>query len=135
MPAVPRERVETALLAELSKDGLTDLRAVATSVGLSSKRRLYKGFRDLRLSIVAKNAAIRKRRVDAIENALRAAFDEQPVPTVAEVARRLGFAGARPVASRFPQLSATLNSHRRDITRSIVSSPLLQTMSDPAVQL
>lgn len=136
MPAVPRERVETALLEELNKDGLTDLRTVAASVGLSSKRRFYKGFHDLRLAIVAKNAAIRQRRVDAIENALKAAFDEQPIPTVAEVARRLGFAGARPVASRFPQLAATLSSHRHDrARRSIASSPLLQMMSDPAVQL
>ena len=78
MPAVPRERVETALLVELNRDVLTDLRTVAASVGLSSKRRLYKGFQDLRSAIVAKNTAIRQRRVDAIENPLWAAFDEQP---------------------------------------------------------
>jgi hypothetical protein len=131
---VPRIRVESALLKELNKDGPTDLRTVAASVGLSSKRRLYKGFHDLRSAIVAKNAAIRKRREDAIEKALRAAFDEQPIPTVAEVARRLGFVGARPLASRFPQLAATLSSHRDIARRSIVSSPLVKTMCDPAVQ-
>ena len=105
---VPRDRIEKALTEELSKTGFTDLRAVAASVGLSSKRRLYKDFRNLRLAIVAKNAAIRKRQVAAIENGLRAAFNEQPVPTVTEVARRLGFAAVKPLTSRFPELTTEL---------------------------
>ena len=109
---VRRDRIEKALIAELSKPGFTDLRAVAASVGLSSKRRFYRAFRDLRLAIVAKNAAIRNHRVAAIENSLRAAFNEQPVPTVTEVARRLGFAGVKPLTSRFPQLTADLQSCR-----------------------
>jgi hypothetical protein len=58
---VPRDRIEKALIEELRKADFTDLRAAAASVGLSSKRRLYKDFRDLRLAIVAKNATIKKR--------------------------------------------------------------------------
>lgn len=57
---VPRDRVEKALLEALNKDGLTYLRTVAASVGLSSTRRFFKDFRDLRLGIVAKNREIRK---------------------------------------------------------------------------
>jgi len=110
---VPRGRIEKALIEELSKPGFTDLRALTASVGLSNKMRLYEdGFRDLRLAVVAKNAAIRKQRVDGIENSLRAAFDEQPVPTVTEVARRLGFAGVAPLTSRFPELTAGLRARR-----------------------
>ena len=59
---VPRDRVERALVEALSKDGLTHLRTAA-SVGLSSTRRFYKDFRNLRLAIVAKNREIRKQRL------------------------------------------------------------------------
>ena len=109
---VPRERIEKALIAELSKVSLTSLGAVAVSVGLRNRRRLYKGFHDLRQAIVAKNERIRKQRVDAIENALRVAFDERPVPTVTEVARRLGFVCVTSVTSRFPKLAAELRRRR-----------------------
>jgi hypothetical protein len=60
---VPRDRVERALVEALNKGGLTDLRTVAASVGLSSTRRFYKDFRNLRLAVVAKNREIRKQRV------------------------------------------------------------------------
>jgi len=91
------------------------------SVGLSSTRRLYKDFHDLRAAIVAKNATIKNRRVSAttgiistaIGAALRAAFNEHPVPTVAEVARRLGYAAAKPLTSRFPELTMELRACRK----------------------
>jgi hypothetical protein len=67
---VPRDRVERALVVALNKDGLTNLRTEAASVGLSSIRRFYKGFRDLRLAIVAKNREIRKQRVHVISNSI-----------------------------------------------------------------
>ena len=124
---VPRDRIEAALLKALKKDIPTNLRAIAASLGLSTVRRLYKGFHDRRSTVVAKNAALRRQRVGAIEKALTAAFYEQPVPTVAEIARRLGFAGARPVASRFPELSATLSPHQRNsVRRSVMNSSLLR---------
>jgi hypothetical protein len=62
-------------------------------------------------------AAIKQRRLEAIRAALAAAFDEQPVPTVAEVARRLGYATVKPVTSRFPKLTMEFRVHRRRITR------------------
>ena len=110
---VPRDRIEAALTAELVKPGFTDLRAVAASVGLSSKRRLYKDFHDLRLAISAKNAAIKNHRRDAIMPTLVAAFNEQPIPTVAGVARRLGYATVKPVTSRFPELAMELRTCRK----------------------
>jgi hypothetical protein len=60
---VPRDRAEKALVEALIKDGLSHLRTVAVSVRLSSTRRFYKDFRNLRLAIVAKNRGIRKQRV------------------------------------------------------------------------
>lgn len=68
---VPRDRVESALIEAFNKDGLTNLRAVAASVGLSSTRRFYKDFRDLRLAIVAMNREIRKQQLDLIANTKR----------------------------------------------------------------
>jgi len=46
--------------------------AVAASVGLSSTRRFYKDFRNLRLAVVAKNREIRKQRVHVIANTTQA---------------------------------------------------------------
>jgi len=125
---VPRARIEEALIEELNKPGFTDLKALAATVGLSSKRRLYKDFRDLRLAIVAKNARFVRQRQRrsvpqdsfraAIENALRAAFEEQPVPTVTEVAMRFGFATVKPITSRFPELTKSLMSCRRNLRRA-----------------
>jgi hypothetical protein len=68
---VPRDRAERALVEALNKDGLTHLRTVAVSVGLSSTRRFYKDFRNLRLALVAKNREIRKQRVHLIANTTR----------------------------------------------------------------
>ena len=47
---VPRDRVERALVEALNKEGLTHLRTVAVSIGLSSTRRFYIDFRTLRLA-------------------------------------------------------------------------------------
>jgi hypothetical protein len=59
---VPRERIEAALIEALNEDVPTNLRAIATSVGLGTARRLYKGFHDLRSAVVAKNVALRRQR-------------------------------------------------------------------------
>jgi hypothetical protein len=114
---VPRDLIEKALIAELSKPGFTDLRTVAASVGLSGPRRLYRNFRDLLQSITAKNVVIKKRRRETIGAALKAAFNEQPVPTVADVAQRLGYATVKPVTSRFPKLTVELRACRQRIRR------------------
>ena len=122
---VPRERIEKALLEELSKPGFTDVRAVMASVGLRSTSRLDKDFRDLRLAIAAKNATIKRRRLEASRTALITAIEaaratpcnEPPVPTVTEVAQRMGFATAEPLTSRFPELTTELQACRRRATQ------------------
>jgi hypothetical protein len=73
---VSRDRVEKALVEALNKGGLTNLRTVAASVGLSSTRRFYKDFRNLRLAVVAKNREIRKQRVHVIANTTQALTGE-----------------------------------------------------------
>jgi hypothetical protein len=129
-PPVPREWIEKALLAELDKPGFTDLGAVAESVGLSSKRRLYKDFHDLRAAIIAKNATIRRQQREATKAALKTAIqaslasasNQQPVPTVEELARRLGYATSKPLTSRFPELVVQLRACRQAL-RPVMSGP------------
>lgn len=111
---VPRERIEQALSEALNHDGPVSLHSVAAKVGLRNRRRLYKGFHDLRRAISAKNKRLRKQRVDAIESAVRAAFDETPIPTVTDVARRLGLRDVTRITRRFPDLSAALRRRRQE---------------------
>jgi hypothetical protein len=115
--SVPGDRIESALTAELGKAELTNLKEVALLIGLKSPRRFYKRFGDLTRAIVTKNKRIRMQRLGAIENALREAFYERPVPTVTEIARRLGFARVESVTSGFPELTTEL---RRRHPRRIV---------------
>lgn len=112
---VPRNRIEEALAEALKEDAPVSLRSVAEKVGLHNKRRLYKGFHDVRRSLVAKNQQCRKLRSEAIECALRAALDETPTPTVTDVARRLGFKSVTRITRRLPDLSAALKQRRQQI--------------------
>jgi hypothetical protein len=130
---VPRHLIDNALIAELSKVEFTSLRAVAKSVGLRNIRRLYKSFNDLTRAVIARNRRSASGRVDAIEKALRQAFDESPVPTVTEIARRLGFAGVSSVTSRFPELTAELRRRHQSRLRERThrtSEPVRQRLTE-----
>lgn len=118
---VARQNIENAFVEALKKDEVTSLAAVAASVGLRNKRRLYKSFHGLRRAVVAKNKRIRKQCVDAIENALRAAFDEEPISTVTEVARRLQLRNVTRITRRFPNLSAELKYRRQAESRAVTA--------------
>ncbi len=110
---LPRERIERALSEALSQAVPVSLQSLATSIGLRNKRRLYKGFHDLRNALIANNKRLRQQRVDAMESALRAALNETPAPTVTDIARRLGLKGVTSIMRRFPDLSAELKQRRR----------------------
>jgi hypothetical protein len=110
---IPRDRVEQALSEALSKDGPISLTSLAKSIGLRNKRRLYKGFHDLRHAVVAKNRAHRRQRTAAIESGLRAAVAETPVPSLTEISRRFGLRSLSVLTRRFPDLSAQLKRHRQ----------------------
>lgn len=63
---LPKERIEQALSEALGDEAPVNLRAVAEKIGLRNKRRLYKGFHDLRRALVAKNRSRRSRRWEPI---------------------------------------------------------------------
>jgi hypothetical protein len=110
---LPRERIERALSEALNQGALVSLHSLAAKIGLRNKRRLYKGFHDLRNALIANNKRLRQQRMDAIESALRTALTETPVPTVTEFARRLGLKGVTWIARRFPDLFAQLKQRSR----------------------
>jgi hypothetical protein len=134
---VSRDRIESALIAELGKAELTNLKHVALSTGLKSPRRFYKKFGNLTHTIVTKNKGVRKQRVCAIENTLREALYERPVPTVTEIARRLGFARVTSVTSRFPELTAELRRrHPRRLAERACrnNEPVRQKMTEALLE-
>lgn len=111
---LPRELIERALVEAISQDAPISLESLAATIGLRNKRRLYKGFHDLSTALVAKNRRFRQQRLESIKSALRSALAETPVPTVTDVARRLGFKVVTPLTRRFPDLSSALIRRRRE---------------------
>lgn len=110
---LPRERIERALSEALAHGDPLSLHSLAAKIGLRNKRRLYKGFHDLRNALIANNKRLRQQRVNAIEGALQTALSETPAPTVTDIARRLGFKGVTCITRRFPDLSAKLKQRSR----------------------
>jgi AraC-like DNA-binding protein len=110
---IPRERIEQALSEALNNDGSVSLTWLAASIGLRNKRRLYKGFHDLRKALIANNRRHRLERAAAIETALRAALAETPAPSLTDIARRLGLKSTSALTRRFPDLSTELKRHRQ----------------------
>jgi len=110
---IPRSRIEQALSEALLTDGPVSLSSLAESIGLRNKRRLYKSFHDLRNAVVANNRQHRRQRAAAIENTLRAALAETPVPSLKDVAQRLSLKSTSALTRRFSDLSTALKRRRQ----------------------
>jgi hypothetical protein len=139
---IPRERIEQALSEALTNDGPVSLASLASSIGLRNKRRLYKGFHDLRRAVVAKNLEHRRQRTAIIEGALRAALAESPAPSLTDIARQFGLRSLSVLIRRFPDLSAQLKQHRqaalvnglhRSLTYPSANLPLVAAISGQEV--
>jgi hypothetical protein len=109
-----REHIERTLLEALKKGGPVSLSSLASAIGLRNKRRLYKGFNDLRKAVVANNQRFRRQRLDVIESALRTALTEAPAPSVTDIARRLGLKTVTTLTRRFPDLTTELKRRRQE---------------------
>lgn len=121
---IPRERIEHALSEALHKDSQISLSSLAKSIGLRNRRRLYKGFHNLREAVVEHNRQHRRQRRTVIESALRAALEEAPVPPLKDVAQRLGCKSSGTLTRQFPELSAALKRRRQaELDNARTTSP------------
>jgi len=125
-PPLSREHIEQGLSEALEQDDPVSLHAVAAKIGLRNRRRLYKGFHDLRCAVVAKNQRLRKQRADAIRGALQAALNETPVPTLTELARRLRLRDVNRITRRFPKLAAALRQSRQESSNMLLCTQSTQ---------
>jgi len=74
--SVPRDRIEQALSEALKHDRPVSLLLCGIKGRTAEPEAFYKGFHNVRPAITAKSKRLSKQRVDTIESALRAAFNE-----------------------------------------------------------
>ena len=111
------------LLSEaLAKDGPFSLASLANLIGLPNKAALVQGLPRSPKGLVAKNRRHRLERTAAIEGALRSALSEAPVPSLTDIARRLGLRTMTALTRRFPDLSAQLKQRRQASTEQLTAS-------------
>jgi AraC-like DNA-binding protein len=110
-----REKIQYVLSEALRDGAPVSLRSLAEKIGVN-KRRLYKGFHDLRKALVARNQSLRQQlrlqRRAGIEEILRKALIAVPVPTRTEIAHRLGYKSVSALTRCFPEQSAALKLRR-----------------------
>ena len=101
-PEVAREALEHAI-----RDSPRSLMAVCKQIGYRNLSSLYHRFPELCRALVAKNRAWREQKDQRVGDLITKAMDEQPVPTLKELARRVGH-HPHLLRSRFPELCAAL---------------------------
>ena len=84
-PEMAREALERAI-----REAPRSLMAVCKQIGYRNLSSLYHRFPELCRALVAKNRASRKQKDQRVENWITKAMDEQPVPTLKELARSIG---------------------------------------------
>ncbi len=107
-PASPKEDfLRRKLELALAATGPQALQTIAIDLGFNNSSSLYNRFPDLCRAIALKNRRWRQQEYDRIRGTLTKALHEQPVPSMRELAARLGYT-ANALRSRFPELSAAL---------------------------
>jgi AraC-like DNA-binding protein len=110
-----RQALEAVLASD--EEPPPSLKEVAQRLGYRSPGPLYSRFPELSRAITAKNQKYNPRRREPMESdelrqALEAvlANDEEPPPSLKEVAQRLGYQGASPIQMRFPELAQAITA-------------------------
>jgi len=117
------EETQKALEAILASDEepFPSIKEVARRLGYRNKSTLYKRFPELTYAIAAKHQKYQnphpdqKKSSDELQQALETilASDEEPPPSIKEVAQRLGYRGVGPLYSRAPELSRAIATKYR----------------------
>lgn len=117
------EETQKALEAILASDEepFPSIKEVGRRLGYRNKSTLYKRFPELTYAIAAKHQKYQnphpdqKKSSDELQQALETilASDEEPPPSIKEVAQRLGYRGVGPLYSRAPELSRAIATKYR----------------------
>jgi AraC-like DNA-binding protein len=101
-PEMAREAMERAI-----QDSPRSLMAVCKQIGYRNLSSLYHRFPELCRALVAKNRSRREQKDQWVRDLITKALDEEPMPTLKELARRLG-SHPHELRRRFPELCAAL---------------------------
>ena len=131
-PDVAREALEGAI-----RDSPQTLMAVCKQIGYRNLSSLYHRFPELCRALVAKNRAWREQKDQRVGALITKALDEQPVPTLKELARRIGHY-PHLLRSRFPELCAALVARlpeRKRLQRECIRKQLEDALQqNPALE-
>ena len=106
--------MQNALEASLAQDHPTSIPKIASILGHSNGSSLRQRFPELCRANIVKRAESERRRKDAIAAMLWKTLQEDPAPTLIEVAHRLGLHRSTSLREMFPKLCDALLAHRRD---------------------
>jgi len=97
------ETIEKAIIAALTLPTPPPLKEIARELGFRNDSSLYTRFPDLCKAFAEQNALARKAEIERCREAVDAAADQMPAPTIGEVAERIGITDAT-LKHRYPDL-------------------------------
>jgi transcriptional regulator with XRE-family HTH domain len=105
--------IRKMLERSLAEEQPISVRNMAASLGYLKDAYIRKRFPDLCRAISQKITAQKIARLATIKNLLGEAMRENPVPTLRDLAKRVGFAGSASLRSHFPELCRQIHTRRR----------------------
>lgn len=113
-PNIKEEAVRAALQAALLEDEPPSVADIAKSLGFFESRSFGYYYPDLCEAIARKREQYREVQLNRIEMMIISALDENPVPSLNELSKRLGLKYFNLITDRFPDLSAALIQKRKE---------------------
>lgn len=116
------EEVDIRKLLEesLASDAPLSAIKIAAQLGYTNEGYLRKRFPELCRAIAEKIAVRQAARISAVEETLHAALNENPVPTLNSLRKRLGYSSSECLRLRFPALCEQILRKRECMRRTLV---------------
>jgi hypothetical protein len=115
-------RMRQLLKRELDQEYPRSVESLAIEAGYKSPTIIYKKFSDLVRAIIAKRKEYRgerkRKRLESGRRVLTDALNELPMPTMKEIAARVGLAAAEDLYLRFPNECRALSQRRAQLRKS-----------------
>ena len=117
------ERVDLKQLLEqcLSQDWPVSVHGLAVSVGYASDSCLRQKFPDLCRAIAHKRAAQRAARLADMERVLTQVLNDDSIPTLNDLRRRLGYSNADCLRQHFPALCEQIRARRKTVRQEEIA--------------